>query len=326
MNVLWSLFALACCNVALADDEPLPLNVRWSVFAIACSHFGPNDTVPEFDALTLHSQSGVSLDFVYIPPGDYIVGRNVGFDSVMARLGLEGNVEEGPRRYIEFENGFYLGQYQVTAEQFATFLNDVDPAIAEKSIVFNRFSNLMRDSDGVYGAIEGASRHPANTVTWEGAVEFTKWFTQETGWSVRLPTEDEWEAAARTAWGFSWPTGGVQEIDPERGPTRPRAGNGDADVDAFASNVTANGLWHTLSSVGDWTSDVYVSDRGERWPDTVFAEYDGDGHVLKRCLNDLCEREPGGEVGSSGVYGMRVLLEADESGSPLRAETAIPID
>ncbi len=272
----------------------------------------------QFDALTIHSKRGVSLDFVYIPPGEYIVGRNCYFDAAMIRLGLEGDVEVGPRRQVEFETGYYLGRYQVTAEQFATFLNDVDPAIAEKSIGVNSRSNIMRDSEGLYVVLEGGSRFPANTITWEGANEFTKWFMQETGWSVRLPTEDEWEAAARTAWGFSYPTGGVQEFDPERGPTRPQAGNSGADVDAFKSNVTTNGLWHTLSTLGDWTSDVYVSDRGELWSDEIFAEYEGDGHVLKLCVHNLWERQPATD--RYGGYGMRVLLEATESGSPRRVQ------
>jgi formylglycine-generating enzyme required for sulfatase activity len=288
----------------------------------ACSDGLADDMSPlEFDTITIHSKSGVSLDFVYIPPGRYVVGQNMGPVEIYFReIGFLGDLNTMPRRWIEFENGFYLGQYQVTAEQFATFLNDVDPVVAEKSIVFNRFSNIMTDSDGVYVVVEGASRYPANTVTWEGAVEFTKWFTQETGWLARLPAEDEWEAAARTAEGYSGPTGGVREIDPPEGrPVGVRAGSGDADVDAFESNVTANGLWHTLNTVGDWTSDVYIDDRGDLLPDERIAPYVG-GHTLKRCMDNLWEREPGGDVVSSGIYGMRVLLEATESGSPKRVQ------
>ncbi len=276
------------------------------------------ETVPAIDAITIHSKTGVSLEFVFIPPGDYVVGRNIGNTELVLRaLGQQaGALNEGPERRIKLTRGFYLGRHQIMASQFAEFLNDVDSDTAERSIKFYDGCNFRKDTDGYHVVDEEARRYPADAVTWDGAVEFTKWFTKKTGWCVRLPTEDEWEAATRTPQGFLTPTGGPErKVDPKTGLLPGiRAGSAHADVDAFDENITVNGLFNTLSYVGDWTSSAYRGDRGNRLPDALFAEDNG-GHVAKRCSNQLTEREPGDE---KRVFGMRVLLEATESGSPKR--------
>lgn len=282
------------------------------------------ETQLSVDTITIQFKAGVSLDFVYVPPGEYVVGRRIGrTEMVLGGLGeYRKRLDEAPERRVTFATGFYLARHQITASQFAAFLNDVEPSVAEHCIVLNDRSNLIKVRAKRYLARRGAARYPANTVTWDGAVEFTKWFTTKSGWSVRLPSEDEWEAGARTSRGLRVPTGGGdRRIDPKTGLLPGiRAGSALAEVDAFEENLTVTGLFHTLSSVGDWTSDVYRSDRAKEIPDSLIAEDEG-GHVLKRCLNELTERESGGDVGQDGIFGLRVLLEATESGSPLREDS-----
>jgi formylglycine-generating enzyme required for sulfatase activity len=300
-----------CINIAIA-----------SIVVSGLAGGSRAETPPPVDSITIHSRTGVSFEFVFVPPGEYIVGREVGCaELLLTSVSQVGSgLDEGPRRKVVLERGFYLCRRQVTASQFAAYLNAVGSDEASRAVVLNERSNLTRDVDGRYTVRELANRRPANTVTWDGAVAFTRWFTAQSGWSVRLPTEDEWEASTRTPRGFRIPTGGgAQPIDPKTGLLPGiRADGAGVDVDFYSENMTSNGIYHALNSVGDWTSDVYRSDRADEIPDFLVAEYEG-GHVLKRCLNRLTEREPALEVGTSGVFGLRLLLEATTEGSPLRA-------
>jgi formylglycine-generating enzyme required for sulfatase activity len=283
-------------------------------------------TAPVCDSIIINSDMGVSFEFVYIPPGKYTVGRNIGQTETFLRLiGQQASsLDEGPQRQITFDHGFYLARRQTTAAQFAVFLNDIDSNVAADSIVLNTRSNLRRDGSGQYSAKDGADRFPANTVTWSGAIEFTKWLSKKSGWSLRLPTEDEWEAAARTQKGLLAPTGGLKPpTDPQTGLVPGiRPGSPDANVDAFPENMTVNGLFHTFNWVGDWTSSVYKSDREEDSAsliDALVVQREG-GHVLKG-RGGLTGRTCGDDVGENGIFGFRVLLEANASGSPVRTPT-----
>lgn len=276
------------------------------------------------DSITVQTRRGITLEFVFIPPGTYIVGRNIGKLETFLRLtGQEAApLNEGPERSVTFDRGFYLARRQVTAEQFARFLNDVDPEIAARSIVLNARSNLQQDAMGRYSAKTGWENYPANTVAWDGATAFTKWFTETSGWSMRLPTEDEWEAAARGASGDLVPTGGGLKPtpDPKTGLVPGiRPGSSDAAVDAYPENMTASGLYHTVNWVADWTSSVYHSDRDKTSTsviDVLVVQREG-GHVLKG-RGSPTARSLGEEVGEDGIYGFRPVLEADEAGSPVR--------
>ncbi|MFV0444408.1 MAG: formylglycine-generating enzyme family protein [Planctomycetaceae bacterium] len=282
-----------------------------------------NYTHPPVDSIIINSRTGVSLEFIYVPPGQYTVGRDIGNTETLLRLtGQQASrLDEGPERQIKFERGFYFARRQVTAAEFATFLNDVEPTVAAKSIVLTSRSNLRREPSGRYSAKEGADRFPANTVTWEGAVEFTRWITKKTDWSMRLPTEDEWEAAARTQQGLLGPTGGPKPPTDTQTGLVPgiRPGSHEAEVDAFPENMTVNGLFHIFNTVGDWTSSVYKFDRGEK-PKPVEAaivvKREG-GHVIKG-WGGLTGRALGDQVGENGIFGFRVLLEANMDGSPIR--------
>lgn len=275
------------------------------------------------DSITVQTRTDVSLEFVFIPPGTYTVGREIGKLETFLRLtGQEAApLNEGPERSVTFDRGFYLARRQVTAEQFARFLNDVDPEIAAKSIVLNARSNLQQDAMGRYSAKSGRENYPANTVAWDGAIAFTNWFTETSGWSLRLPTEEEWEAAARGPRGDLGPTGGPKPTpDPKTGLVPGiRPGSADAAVDAYPENMTASGLFHTVNWVADWTSSVYHSDRDKTSTsaiDVLVVQSEG-GHVLKG-RGSLTARSLGKEVGEDGIYGFRPVLEANEEGSAVR--------
>jgi formylglycine-generating enzyme required for sulfatase activity len=280
-----------------------------------CSLGAQPSEVPNaaFDSISIHSRRGASFEFVYVPPGEYVMGRDIGATEFALRAAGQqgGPLFEGPAVPFELATGFYMGRTQVTAEHFAVFLNSRDRVEAATFISLNRLSNLMVNSDDKFVARNTAERFPANTVTWDGAVAFAQWLRDESGWRIRLPTEREWEAAARGPEGALRPSRGDGSLEI-------RPGQATVAVDAFPENMSSTGVRHVLNGVGDWTLDIY---KGAHQSSPFLAEYrDGRaGHVLKRCVNTLCERQPGLEVGSSGCFGFRLLLEADETGAPLRA-------
>nr|VFK38396.1 MAG: Formylglycine-generating enzyme, required for sulfatase activity, contains SUMF1/FGE domain [Candidatus Kentron sp. TC] len=113
---------------------------------------------------------GQGPEMVVIPAGEFMMGSKEdeeGRDS-----------DEGPRRRARIGKAFALGVTEVTFDDYDRF------ARATK-----------RKLPADYGW--GRGRRPVIDVSWEDAVEYAEWLTGRTGERYRLPTEAEWEYAAR---------------------------------------------------------------------------------------------------------------------------------
>ncbi|MCI0591136.1 MAG: formylglycine-generating enzyme family protein [Gammaproteobacteria bacterium] len=112
-------------------------------------------------------------DWVHIPAGEFLMGSP---DS-----DNEAQDIEKPRHRVKITKSFKMSRYEVTFEECDRF------AYA---------TNRRSPSDSGFG--EGKrKRLPVINVSWEEAVAYAKWLSQETGKHFRLPTEAEWEYAAR---------------------------------------------------------------------------------------------------------------------------------
>ena len=106
--------------------------------------------------------------------------------------------DEQPQRKV-YLDGYWMGQTPVTNAHYAAFVKAT-----------GRLA-LRHWSDGKIPP--GQEQHPVIYVSWEDAAAFCAWASQLTGRKVRLPTEAEWEKAARGTdgrkypWGNSDPTG-----------------------------------------------------------------------------------------------------------------------
>ncbi len=125
--------------------------------------------------LTLQLAEGVTMDFVYIPPGKFIMGGE--------RQQKEGEmVADTPKHEVTLTRGFYLGKTEVTQAQYA--------AIMEKE----------------QGSLGKGTDYPVDGVKPSRALVLIDELSARTGREVRLPTEAEWEYAARagttTRWSF----------------------------------------------------------------------------------------------------------------------------
>lgn len=125
-------------------------------------------------------------DYVLVPAGAFKMGDNFG----------EGDPRERPVHMVELD-AYYIGKYPVTNAEFAKFRNDPgydDPKFWPGGKVTPKDQSRVWERTG---AMPGHENYPVNGVTWDQAVAYCAWLTAKTGHRYRLPTEAEWEKAAR---------------------------------------------------------------------------------------------------------------------------------
>ncbi len=127
------------------------------------------------EKLTLDLGDGVSMDFVYCPPGTFLMGSDpkVDTDHYLDELQHE----------VVLSNGFFIGRDEVTQAQWQTLMGSNPSSFV-------------------------GERNPVDSVTWKLAIDFCEKVQAKTGKPIRLPTEAEWEYAARggTTTPFYWGT------------------------------------------------------------------------------------------------------------------------
>lgn len=106
---------------------------------------------------------------------------------------------EKPQHKVRFNYRFAISETEVTFEQYEVF----SYMIAKTGCKINDKTHQISDLDD-FGY--GRGQHPVINVNWDDAVCYTQWLSQQTGKHYRLPTEAEWEYAARagTTTDFYW--------------------------------------------------------------------------------------------------------------------------
>jgi formylglycine-generating enzyme required for sulfatase activity len=122
------------------------------------------------------------------------------------QLGV-GQPDERPARIVEVP-GFWIGQREVTNEEYAEFLNAVEKNGATWIDLDNQMCLIRKQHDKFVATQE---RFPVVTVTYAGAVAFCEWRTKVTGQKHRLPSEAEWEKAARGPQSYTYSYGNTYE-------------------------------------------------------------------------------------------------------------------
>lgn len=148
---------------------------------------------------------------------------------------------------------FYLGVYAVTNEQFANFLNQVRPSPDQLQLWMTWPDGILvpPNESKSYRALPGFENHPVINVTWFGAEVYCQWA------GLRLPTETEWEKAARGDDGRIFPWG--DDWDPDRLCWWGSHGEKETivPVDAFPQGCSPHGIFQMAGNVEEWCSDWY---------------------------------------------------------------------
>ncbi|MFQ5330033.1 MAG: SUMF1/EgtB/PvdO family nonheme iron enzyme [Thermodesulfobacteriota bacterium] len=178
---------------------------------------------------------------------------------------LRGSYEdsaEWPVRWIELD-GYCIDRYPVTNEEFIEFLNTSFSGGKEiKDEGGNKLISIegsrISDAGGLYHIDDEQYReHPVNNVTWYGAKAYCRWRSEREGMVYRLPTEAEWERAARGEWGRRYPWG--NEFDKEK---CNMSQSGKGTTTEVAHYVDKNGespygCYDMAGNVWEWCEDSY---------------------------------------------------------------------
>jgi len=193
--------------------------------------------------------SGIKDDtkenMIFIPEGSFTMGFKIDNDHVW------GDMDEEPVHQVTLSS-YWIDKYEVTSSNFSKFLNE-NKNEAHRFIEITPSVTVQFD-DNVYQPREGLENYPVNRVSWFGADAYCKWKEK------RLPTEAEWEKAARGTdqrifpWGNEFPDNsrvtfrrkfsekGFQVMEPVKG---------------MKNGISPFGVHQMAGNVWEWVSDWF---------------------------------------------------------------------
>ena len=115
------------------------------------------------DSLTIDLGNRATMDFVFIPAGEFMMGSN------------EENRDTRPVHRVKISKGFYMAVTEVTQAQYKAIMGDYPNNSCFKGVDL-----------------------PVQAVSWNDAVEFCRKLSEKEGKTYRLPTEAQWEYACCT--------------------------------------------------------------------------------------------------------------------------------
>jgi formylglycine-generating enzyme required for sulfatase activity len=234
---------------------------------------GPTETTPTSAGTWVRPADEMVM--VYVPAGEFEMGS------------IEGDDDERPVHTVAL-GAFWIDRTEVTNDQFATFLNERGNQeegstwleLEDEGCLIERVGEEFRPKSGY-------ADHPVIDVTWYGAAAYCEWA------GARLPTEAEWEYAARGPenWVFPWgndfdgtkvnycdancePDWADEAVDDGYALTAP--------VSSFPMGASWCGALDLAGNVFEWVADCYDGDYYERSPaQNPLGPEEGDYKVLR---------------------------------------------
>ena len=225
-------------------------------------------TIEEWQRELMKAQAGdASGYFCRVEAGTYTIGS--------ADDDPDANEDEKPQHRVTFDAPFLIARYPITNAQWLTW---VEQAGGQPSY-FADDSDLNRPNQPVVG------------VTWHMCNDFCTWLSEHLGVSVRLPTEQEWEAAARGGdarrypWGDDWQADRAATAEDQE----TRGARYTVPVGCYPAGAAPCGALDMAGNVWEWTASEWRSYPGAKKPFTEDAYrvlrggYYGDNRNRVRC-------------------------------------------
>jgi formylglycine-generating enzyme required for sulfatase activity len=173
-----------------------------------------------------------NIAMIYIPEGEITIGSPA----------REGDDDEHPAHKV-FVSGYWIGKTEVTFAQFDAFCQE---------------TGLEKPDDEGWGRGE----RPAIYVSWKEANDFCAWLKKKTGLAFRLPTEAEWEKAARDRypWGNDQPANHLANFGKEIMKTN--------IAGSYPEGASPYGVLDMAGNVWEWLADWYADDYYENSVDS----------------------------------------------------------
>jgi formylglycine-generating enzyme required for sulfatase activity len=201
-----------------------------------------------------------STILVKIPAGEFWMGSRPSY----------GEEDEYPQHKVHLEE-YYIAKYEVTNEQFEKFIAETgyrtDAEENGYGLVYNGYRWESRACvNWRYYYSKSRERHPVVMISWNDAKAYCDWA------GLRLPTEAEWEKAARGSderkypWGNEWSPSKCAALGTSIGLLRSKpgymdmgGGHGTTPVGHFAYGVSPYGCFDMAGNAWEWCADRYDS-------------------------------------------------------------------
>lgn len=187
-------------------------------------------------------------EMIFIPAGEFLMGNN----GRVPAFG-PGDADERPLHKVSVE-GFSIDRYEVTNASYKTFVE----ATGHRP--------PPHWKEGHYPA--GKANHPVVYVDWHDARDFCRWAGK------RLPTEAEWEKAARGTDERSFPWGNVFDATKANTPQhwlKKGTKAGSLPVGSFPDGLSSYGVSDMAGNVYEWTADWYQPYPGNTTPNIHYG-------------------------------------------------------
>ncbi|MDF2180410.1 formylglycine-generating enzyme family protein [Aliiglaciecola sp. CAU 1673] len=174
---------------------------------------------------------------------------------------------EGPQKEIVFERSFAMSKYEITVADFSAFVETSGYQVEGKCYIIS--GEDWRESSEHNWQNPGFSQdnaHPVTCVSWHDANAYTNWLSQQTGLNYALPSEAQWEYAARANTQTTFYTGVTIDATQANFNGAKTYGEGkegeyrqkSTQVGRFPANPF--GLYDILGNMFEWTADCWYED------------------------------------------------------------------
>jgi iron(II)-dependent oxidoreductase len=162
---------------------------------------------------------------VFVPGGEFLMGSS------------EGNEDEKPPHKV-YVSDFYVDKYEVTNAQYQEFVDIVGLKFSPRHWISGRYES-------------GKGSHPVANITWYQAKGYCEWVGK------RLPTEAEWEKAARGSDNriYSW----GNQLDPSKANVKDSGKLDTVPVGSYEGGRNPYGAYDMSGNVWEWTSSLKMS-------------------------------------------------------------------
>jgi formylglycine-generating enzyme required for sulfatase activity len=173
-------------------------------------------------------------DFMRIPAGKFVMGSKDDNEFQYE--------DERPQHTVDIPYDYWLGKFILTNEQYAQYLGKKEHPVKD----------WQKKKD-----------HPVVNVSWDDAMAYCKWFNETCKSDLgdlllRLPTEADWEKAARGAYGNEWPWG--NEFDQNKCNSLEGKKGGTTPVGVYSSlgGDSPYGCADMVGNVWEWTHSLFA--------------------------------------------------------------------